>query len=152
MAKGIQKNYTLNCSHKCPCTFPHSYALLRHLVFEKKQFDVKQITFSTAQGTKKETKPVADPKSTSKINTRSHVEHISKFCLCQQLFAFKNFCLETRLSNILIKTTNATKFIKTVLESTYKALLGTSNLVAPTRPVFLLRAIEFQQLLMFRLL
>ena len=34
-AKGIQKLYTLNCSHKCPCTFPHSYELLRHLVFEK---------------------------------------------------------------------------------------------------------------------
>ena len=38
MAKGIQKNYTLNCSHKCPCTFPHSYALLRRLVFEKNHF------------------------------------------------------------------------------------------------------------------
>ena len=35
MAKGIQKCYTLNCSHKCPCTFPHSYALLRHLIFKK---------------------------------------------------------------------------------------------------------------------
>ena len=38
MEKGIQKNYTLNCSHKCSCTFPHSYALLRHLVFEKNHF------------------------------------------------------------------------------------------------------------------
>ena len=33
MAKGIEKNYTLNCSHKCPGTFPHSYTLLRRLVF-----------------------------------------------------------------------------------------------------------------------
>ena len=38
MAKGIQKKYMLNCSHKCPCTFPHSYALLRCLVFEKNHF------------------------------------------------------------------------------------------------------------------
>ena len=38
MAKDIQKNYTLNCSQKCPCTFPHSYALLRRLVFKKNRF------------------------------------------------------------------------------------------------------------------
>ena len=38
MVKGIQKCYTLNCSLKCPCTFPHSYALLRQLVFEKNNF------------------------------------------------------------------------------------------------------------------
>ena len=50
--------------------------------------------------------------------------------------------METRLSNIL-KTTNATKFIKTILESTYKVVLGTYNLAAPVRPVFLLRAVEF---------
>ena len=47
-----------------------------------------------------------------------------------------------RLSNIL-KTTNATKLIKTILESTYKALLGTYKLEAPTQPVFLLREVEF---------
>ena len=50
--------------------------------------------------------------------------------------------METRLSNIL-KTTNAAKFIKTILESSYKAILGAYNLAAPTRPVFLLRAVEF---------
>ena len=50
--------------------------------------------------------------------------------------------METRLSNIL-KTTNATKFIKTILESTYKVELGTYNLAAPKRPVFLLRVFEF---------
>ena len=38
MSKGIQKNDTLNCSHKCPCTFSHSYALSRRLVFEKNHF------------------------------------------------------------------------------------------------------------------
>ena len=38
MAKAIQKTYTLNCSHKCPCTFLHSYALLCRLVFVKNLF------------------------------------------------------------------------------------------------------------------
>ena len=27
MVKAISKSYTLDCSCKCPCTFPHSYAL-----------------------------------------------------------------------------------------------------------------------------
>ena len=49
--------------------------------------------------------------------------------------------METRLSNIL-KTEKATKFIKTILESTYKVVLGTYNLAAPTQPLFLLRAFE----------
>ena len=39
-----------------------------------------------------------------------------KFCLRQQLFAFKGFCMETRLSNIF-KTTNVTIFTETILES-----------------------------------
>ena len=26
MAKAISKRCTLDCSNKCPCTFPHSYA------------------------------------------------------------------------------------------------------------------------------
>ena len=50
--------------------------------------------------------------------------------------------METRLSNIL-KTTNATKFIKTILERTYKVVLGTYNLAAPTWPAFLLGGVEF---------
>ena len=50
--------------------------------------------------------------------------------------------METRLSNIL-KNTNAAKFIKTILESTYKVVLGTYNLAATTPPFFLLRAVEF---------
>ena len=62
--------------------------------------------------------------------------------LCQQLFAFKIFCMETRLNNIL-KTTNTTNFIKTILENSYKVLLGTYNLAARTWAVFLLRAVEF---------
>ena len=50
--------------------------------------------------------------------------------------------METRLSNIL-KTTNATKFIKSILESSYKVVLGRYSLAAPTQLVFLLRAVEF---------
>ena len=46
------------------------------------------------------------------------------------------------LSNIL-KTTNIKKFIKTNLKTTCKVVLGTYNLVAQTRPVCLLRAVEF---------
>ena len=65
-----------------------------------------------------------------------------KFCLCQQLFAFKRLCKGTRLSNIL-KTTNATDLVKTILESTYKVALGTFKLAVPTRPAFLLRKVEF---------
>ena len=50
--------------------------------------------------------------------------------------------METRLSNIL-KTTNAKDFIETILERKYKVVLGTYNLAAPTRPIFLLGAVEF---------
>ena len=41
-----------------------------------------------------------------------------QFCLCQHLFAFKEFCMETRLCNIS-RTTNATDFVKTILESSH---------------------------------
>ena len=42
-----------------------------------------------------------------------------------------------------LKNYNATKLTKTILESSYKVLLATSNLTALKRPVFLLRALEF---------
>ena len=51
--------------------------------------------------------------------------------------------MEMRLRNIL-KTTNIKKFIKTNLKRTCKVVLGTYNLVAQTRPVCLLRAVEFR--------
>ena len=66
----------------------------------------------------------------------------SKFCLCQQLFAFKEFHMETRLRNIL-KTPNVTELIKTILKRSHKVLLDTCNLVALSGSVFLSRAIEF---------
>ena len=68
---------------------------------------------------------------------------VLQICLSQQLFKFKRFCVETRLLNNILKTTNATKFIKTIIESTYKVVLGTYNLAAPMRSVFLLRVVEF---------
>ena len=52
------------------------------------------------------------------IPTMSNVGQFSKFCLCQQLYAFKEFRMETRLL-IISKTTNAKKFIKTILKSSY---------------------------------
>ena len=52
------------------------------------------------------------------IPTMSNVGQFSKFCLCQQLYAFKEFRMETRLL-IISRTTNAKKFIKTILESSY---------------------------------
>ena len=139
MAKDIQKCYKLNCSLKCPWTFPHSYALLRYLVFEKKHFIWNNIFYSLRNQ--------KWDKSNSWYleyieNKWGQVGQFCKFCLCQQLFAFKRFCMETRLSNIL-KNTNATKFTKTVPESTYKVVLDTYNLEAPTQPVSLLRAIDF---------
>ena len=45
-----------------------------------------------------------------------------KFCLRQQLFAFKKFCMETRLRNIS-ETTNATDLTKDILESSCRVLL-----------------------------
>ena len=47
-----------------------------------------------------------------------------------------------RLSNVL-KTKNDAKFIKTILESTYKVVSDAYNLAAPTLPAFWLRAVEF---------
>ena len=51
-----------------------------------------------------------------------HGGKFSKFCLRQQLFAFKRFCMETRLLNIS-KTTNVIDFIKTILKSPCRFLL-----------------------------
>ena len=57
---------------------------------------------------------------TFKINVTSRRQFF-KFSLCQQLFAFKEFCMEKRLSNIF-KTTNVTKFTKAILKSSYRVL------------------------------
>ena len=64
-----------------------------------------------------------------------HVGKFSKFCLRQQLFAFKKFFIETRLRNVS-KTKNAADLIKSILKSSSRVLLDTLHLTAPTRPVF----------------
>ena len=67
----------------------------------------------------------------------------SRWTVFQILLMSTVICIyETRLHNIL-KTTKATKFINTILESTYKVALGTKNLAAPTPLIYLLRAVEF---------
>ena len=38
MEKATWKSCTLDCSCKCPSTFPHSYAQQRSLIFDKKHF------------------------------------------------------------------------------------------------------------------
>ena len=35
MEKATPKSCTLDCSYKCPCTFPHSYAQWGSLIFDK---------------------------------------------------------------------------------------------------------------------
>ena len=58
------------------------------------------------------------PLSPVGIPTMSNVGQFSKFYLCQQLYAFKEFRMEMRLL-IISKTTNAKTFIKTILKNSY---------------------------------
>ena len=58
------------------------------------------------------------------------------------LHAFKEFRMEIRLSN-MFKTTNVTRLIKAILESSYRILKVTSIRKALKRPVHFLRAFEF---------
>ena len=64
-----------------------------------------------------------------------------KFCLHQQLFAFKEFCMETRLFNI-IKTTNLTKLTKVILESSYRVVKVISKWKTLKETVYFLKAVE----------
>ena len=56
--------FTLNCSHKCPCTF------VTPPRFREKRFYVKLKHFLQPRKPKMR-KPIADPKRKSKINMRS---------------------------------------------------------------------------------
>ena len=71
-----------------------------------------------------------------------HVGQFSKFCLRQQLFPFKEFCMDTRLSNIF-KTTNVKKLAKVVLESSFKVLQVISKQKTLKKPIYFLKAAEF---------
>ena len=109
----------------------HSYAVK----FSIKGIFVKLTTFSTAKTAKKETKPISDSENASKTKARSFWTYLDKFCLCQQLFSFKEFSMEARLYNIS-KTKNATKLAKPTLESSYKFLLGTIKTDLKTACIF----------------
>ena len=63
------------------------------------------------------------------------VGKFSKFCLPQQLCSFKEFCMETRLSNIF-KTTNVTNLTKVIQESSYRVLQITNFCEIERKPSF----------------
>ena len=48
-AKATSESYTLDCSCKCPCTFPHNYALITQLRIKEKTLYMKLTTFSLAK-------------------------------------------------------------------------------------------------------
>ena len=110
MAKKYTKKFYTKLQPQMPLHVSAQLRIIKLSRFRKNTFYVKLTTFSAAQGTKNETKLIVDLKSKSKINM-GHLGQFSKFCLCQQLFAFQTFCMKTRLYNIL-KTTKATQFIK----------------------------------------
>ena len=114
MAKVIQKSYSLNCSHKCSCTFLHSFATS----FSRKTilYETNNILYSPWN--QKWNKTDSWSENYTKNKSEVTLDSFVNFAY-QQLFAFKRFCKETRLSNIL-KTKNATKFIKTALERSCK--------------------------------
>ena len=72
----------------------------------------------------------------------NQVEQFSEFCLRQQLFAFKEFYMETRQYNIF-KTTNFPNFTKAILKSSYRALKVLFKQKTLKQPVYLLKAFEF---------
>ena len=67
--------------------------------------------------------------------SKGYVAQSSKFCLRQQLFAFKEFYMDTRLSNIF-KTTNVTNFTKAILKSSYRVLEVTFKWKTLKQPVY----------------
>ena len=78
----------------------------------------------------------------SEITFKIKVGYIGHFCLRLQLFAFKEFCMETRLSNIF-KATNVTNLTKVIQESSYRVLQVTSKQKTLKQHVYFLKAVEF---------
>ena len=78
---------------------------------------------------------------TFKINVKS-ARAVFIFCLGQQLFAFKEFCMKERLYNIF-KTTNITKLTKAILKSSCRVLQVVCKWKTLKKPVYFLRAVEF---------
>ena len=74
----------------------------------------------------------------------------SKFRLRQQLFSFKEFCIEKRLSNI-VKTTNVVKLTKAILKSSYRVLQVISKWKTLKKPVYSLGILNFGLILTSKL-
>ena len=126
-----QKTFISYCSHEWLKMFRHCYAA---------SFSIKTL-FCKTNNTNKPRKPNMRQNQIMILKV-GHFGNLSRFCLHQQLLAFKKFCMETRLLNIS-KTTNATDLIKTILKSSCRVLLDKCKLTASRRLVFLLRAVEF---------
>ena len=82
-----------------------------------------------------------DSEITFKIKVRLRWT-VSKFCLRQQLCAFKEFCMETRLSNIF-KTTNVTDLTKVIQQNSYSVLQVTCKWKTLKQPVYFLKVVEY---------
>ena len=67
---------------------------------------------------------------------QGHLGQFSNLCLHQQLSTFKEIWMETIFSSIL-KTTNATKLTKAILESCYRILQVTCKLKAVNLSLYL---------------
>ena len=93
--------------------------------FQEKSFYVKLTTFSVAENIEFGTKLKPYSESSSKTRLRS----------CWT-FAWKQ-------EYVISQKLQMPDFIKAILESSYKVLLGTCNLTTLKRPVFLLTALEF---------
>ena len=83
-----------------------------------------------------------DSERTFKIKVRL-LGQFSKFCLRQQLRAFKEFCMETRLSNIF-KSTNVRNLTKVIQQNSYRVLQVTSKWKRLKQPVRFLKVVQFR--------
>ena len=83
-----------------------------------------------------------DSERTFKINVRLRWIVFEILFTFTQLCAFKEFCMETRWSNIL-KTTNVTNFTKVIQQNAYRVLQVTSKQKTLKQPVYFLKAVEF---------
>ena len=70
------------------------------------------------------------------------VEQFSKFWVRQQLFAFKEFWMEMRFSNIF-KITNVTNLIKVIKEICYWVLQGTCKWKTVKQRLSFLKTVKF---------
>ena len=75
------------------------------------------------------------------IQNKVYLAQFSKLCLSQQLFAFKEFWMETRFSYIF-KTANVMKLTRAILENSYRVQQATSKWKTLDRSIYFLRTVE----------